>query len=330
MATQAKGSRSQIIYDCETTFKSTPSPVDAHVLPFVSESLRMTRNLIDSQSIRANRNQRQPVIGNREVAGDITVELDPYMGRMFYHALGTVTTSGSDPYSHTFTISDLPAGLVFEKKFDMDTDTYFIYNGCKINSMRVVVRPENFIETTFNIMGAAQTITTTSIDASPTDYAAGAYGGAFTGFEATIEENGVALGVVTEIEFTIENNLDGNVFVIDGTGERYSMPEGLTKVSGTLRALFDSTDLYNRALNNTETNIVVRLTQGSGAGTQDNEKVEFYMREVLLAPQAPAIAGPAGITVELPFVAYYQDGQSASALEIVLWNKQTIGAVTSV
>jgi len=324
MGIQAKGSKTAIIYDGETTFGTTRVAVDAHKLPFVSESLRQSRNLIDSQSIRSLRDTRAPARGNSEVAGDITVELDPYMGKLLFHALGTVSTTGSNPYSHTFTVYDLPPGITIEKQFtDLTIPEYFVYNGCKVNSMRVSVKTEGFIETSFSLMGAGETTSITSIDASPTDYSASAVGSAFNAFSAVIKEGGVQLGTVTEIEFTLENNLDGSVYVINGTGKRYSMPEGLAKVSGTLRALFDTMDQYNKAVNNTETSIEITISNGTGDGSAYNEKIIFQIDEVLLSPQSPAIGGPGGVLVELPFTAYYQDGASGSVFTVVLANTQT-------
>lgn len=328
MSTQARGSKAKIIYDIETTFKTTRSPADAHVLPFASESLRMSRNLIDSKTIRGNRNPQQPVRGNREVSGDLNVELDPYMGKMFYNALGTFTTKGSSPYSHTFVITELPVGMTFEKQFtDLDTAEYFVYNGCKINSFKASFKSEGFIDSTFNIIGAAETVTTTSFDATPTDYSTSAVGGAFDGFEATIKEGGSTLGTCTEIDFTLENNLDSSVYVIDGTGTRYSLPDGMVKVSGTVKCLFDSMTLYNKAINNQETSLQITLQHGTGSGAAYNERLEIYLDEVLLQPNAPVVSGPTGVLVELPFTAYYKDSANASALRFILWNTQTQAAI---
>lgn len=328
MATQATGSYTKIIYDNETTFSYVRASVDAHVLPFVSESLRMTRNLVESASIRGNRNPRSPVQGNREVGGDITVELDPYMGKLLYNALGTFTTAGSSPYSHTFTVSELPPGLTIEKQFlNLDTPEYFVFQGCRVNSMRMSFKPEGFIETVFNFMGATNTESVSSLDSTPTDYTASAVGDAFTGFDATIKENSVALGTVTELELTVENNLDGSLYVIDGTGKRYNIPSGLVRASGTLRALFTDMTLYNRAVNNTETSLEITLKKGTGDGSANNEQIKITLDEVLLTPQAPVINGPQGILVEFPFQCYYQDNASASSIRIELLNTQTQAAI---
>lgn len=320
--TQQKGSNAKIIYGTETTFKTAAS--DAHVLPFTSESFKMSRNLLDSATIRGSRQPIAPARGNVEITGDVTVELDPYMGRMLYHALGTFSTSGSNPYSHTFRISDLPAGLTIEKQFtDLATDSYMKYMGCKVNSMKIAVKQEGFVETTFSFMGATHTLSASSIDASPTDYTTSAVGGIFDGFEASLENDGANIAIVTNFDVTIENNLDGSVYVIGSSGDRYSLPDGLVKVSGNITCLFENTTMYNKAVNNNESSLRVTLTHLLGTGAAYNEKFDLFLDELLFAPNSPVVNGPNGIMVELPFTAYYKDGSRSSALAIVLWNTQT-------
>jgi len=326
---QAKGSKSKIIYNTETTFKTTRSPADAHVLPFVSESLRQTRNLIDSKTLTGVRDTAKPARGNKEVAGDITMELSPYIGKLFYNALGTFTSSGANPYSHTFKINDLPAGITIEKQFtDLTVPKYFVYNGCKVNSMKINIKPEGFIDTVFSFMGAVETVTAASFDSDATNYSSQAVGQQFDGFQATIMEGGVSLGICSEIEFTLENNLDGSIFVIDGTGTRYAMPEGMAKVSGNVKVLFEDTTMYDKAINNAETSLVITLTHGTGAGSANNEKIDFYIDELLFEPSAPVVSGPNGIMVDMNFTGYYNDGNRASSLAVILWNTQTAANIS--
>lgn len=321
---QAQGSKSRILMDSETTFATIANTAPT-LVPFVSESLRMNRNLIDSKTLRANRNPQKPARGNKDVSGDITVELDPYMGKLFYHALGTFTVSGTSPYSHTFTISDLPTGFTIEKQFtDLAVPEYFTYSGCKVNSMRISFGNEGFIESSFNIMGATQTVTAAAKLTSPTDWTTGTVGTQFDGFEAVITyEGGQTLGNATKLDLTIENNLDGSVYVIDGTGQRYSMPAGLVKVSGTVTVLFENVTMYNKAINNTESSLVITLTHGSGTGAANNEKLQIFINELLYQPQDPVVSGPTGILVDLPFIGYYQNDADASALKIILTNTAT-------
>jgi len=309
---EQRGSKSRIIYDTETVYKTTPSPADAWILPFASETLKLNRNLVESKVIRNTRNPSKPSRGNREVAGDITTELNPMMGRLFWNVLGTVSVTGvSSPYTHTFKISDLPAGMIFEKQFtDLDTPKYFQYKGCKLNTLKVTVKPEGMVDVVFGVMGAVETITATSFDGSATDQGHNP----FDGYEATITKDSSPLATVTELDFEINNNLDGSMYVLDGTGERRSLPDGLVKVSGNLKALFENDVLYAVALNHTECKLIVTFTKGSGVGTAGNEKLIVTIPELIFQPSAPTISGPTGLLVELPFVGYYNDSTEATAL----------------
>ncbi len=295
---------------------------DGLYVPFLSESLRMSRNLFSSNVVRSTRNPNMPTRGNREVAGDITTELNPHMGRLFKHVLGSYVRTNGGPYTHTFKVgaySDMPAGLQVEKQFT-DIAQYARYNGCKINSFGITVKSEGVIETKFGLMGAKETIATLPHDGSPTDFGHTP----FDGFEAVINQGGVALGIATEMNFTLENNLDGSVFVIDGSGERASLPMGIVKVTGQVTALFESMTLYNLAVAHTETSLQIILTKGTGAGTAGNEKLTFNFDEIIFKPQAPVISGPAGVMVELPFEAFYSNDADASALWIELINAQAL------
>ena len=292
---------------------------DGLYVPFLNESLRMSRNLTSSNVIRSTRNPNAPSRGNREVAGDITTEINPFMGRLFKHSLGSYVRSGAGPtYTHTFKIGVLPTGLQVEKWFE-DIAQYIRYNGCKVNSLKVDVKAEGILQVTFNLMGAKETVATLPHDGTPTDFGHTP----FDGFEAVINAAGsTPLGIATEVNFAIDNSLDGKNFVIGGGGERYSLPAGITKVTGQVTALFEDMTLYNLAVNHSETNLQIVLTKGTGAGTAGNEKLTFNFDEIIFKPQAPVISGPAGLMVELPFEAYYNNDADASALWIELINAQ--------
>jgi hypothetical protein len=294
---------------------------DGMYVPFLSESMRLSRNFTASNVIRSSRNPNKPARGNQEVAGDINTELNPWMGRLFKHLLGSYTRADAGPYTHTFKIGSLPTGLQIEKQFT-DILQYIRYNGCKINSHKGTIKAEGPLEGTFSFMGAKETVASPiqPHDPSPTDFGHNP----FDGFEAVINQGGVALGVATEVTYEINNNLDGSVYVIGGAGERYSIPAGKVKVSGKLTALFESMTLYNLAVAHTETSLQIVLTKGTGAGSAGNEKLTYNFDEVVFRPQAPVIAGDKGIVAELEFEAYYDNDADASACWIELKNANAL------
>ena len=319
---QQEGSSTVLIYKAEVTYNTVPhNDVDAMVLPFVSESVRLSRNLISSRTIRSSRNPLAPVRGNVDVAGDVTFELAHQYGKMLHLALGTYAAVSGESvglavgtYRHTFTIGTLPS-FAIEKQFpDLDTAKYFQYTGCKVNSLKVSVKSEGMIECSASFMGADETVANSTFAASAVDLGHQP----FDGFEAVIAEGGATLATASTVDFTIENNLDGNSYVIDGTGKRHSIPVGTAKVSGTIAVLFENVTLYNKAIANDESSLIVVLTKGTGVGTAGNEKLTFTIGELIFQPNTPGISGPLGILVELPFEAYYDNDAAASALKVVL------------
>ena len=313
--TQLQGSGVRIIYATENVFNVKSPLTDYQVLPFVSESLRLNRNLISSKTIRSDRNPQAPVRGNVEVSGDIAFELAPQHGRILRHSLGVLVSGVANTYEYT--IGPLPAGMTIEKQFVGIGGgyEYFQYTGCRINSLKMNFKSEGMIECSVSVMGANETLSATAADSSPEDVGHDP----FDGFQATITDvSAASLGNITELDFTVENNLDGSSYVIDGTGKRKALPAGSAKVTGTLKALFEDVTLYNKAINHTESSIKVVLQRGTGAGTAGNEKLTITISEVLFHPQAPVVGGPQGVVVELPFEAYYRDNADVSAIKMVL------------
>lgn len=146
----------------------------------------------------------------------------------------------------------------------------------------------------------------------------------FDGFSiATVKEGGSIIALVSSIDsLTIENGLDGGNYVIGGGGRRRSLPEGSVRVSGTLNALFESMDLYNKAVRYQESSIELTYKLGTGSGTAGNEQMKITIPELLYTPNTPEVQGPQGIMVSLPFEAYYDNDAAASAMWIELKNAE--------
>ncbi len=316
----ATGANTQIVIAKEASYKGDPSggAVKAKI-PFRSESIRLSRNLMSSQAIFSNRNPLKPVHGNIDVAGDLVVELTPYFTMLLYGALGSINTSGTGPYTHTIKVGSTLPSFKVEKGFT-DIGKYFLYSGCKVSSLRFDFSPEGFQIVTVSFVGANEVVSTSSFASSPTTYTYDP----FTGFEATINEGGSELGVVTAIrDLTINNNLDTNVYTFGSEGERYDLPEGVVAVSGTLTAFFESVDLYNKAVGGTETSLVITFIKGTGSGSAGNEKLVLTIPELLFSPRAPVISGRGGVLIELPFEGYYSDNTDQSTIKIEVYNTQS-------
>lgn len=311
---QAMGQNARIGFQLESQFKQDPTTPDVKILPFARESVQLTRDLISSNTLRATRNSARPVLGNKIIKGSIHLELQANIGTWFKAALGSVNTTGTGPYTHTFKIGELPS-LLIEKAFT-DTGEYYKYNGCLINKMNLNVKPEGFQELVFDIVAAKETISTFPFDSTPTELSFVP----FTGFEAAIEEGGSPILIVTEFNLTLENNLNYE-YVIGGGGEIYSLRAGKAKVSGNIRVLYENKTLYEKAKNSTDSSLKVKFIRGTGTGSEGNEYLEIYIPKLKYLPATPIADGDKGILIELPFEGF-TDSIDESSIVITLKNMQ--------
>ncbi len=317
---QATGANAKVIYDDEAQFGVTPGTPASLVLPIVSETVSAKRSLVKTNIIRGNRNQTQARRGNKDVSGSINTELNPYMGKLLKHLMGSKVTTGTGPYVHTLKVGALPTSLCFEKQFlDLATPEYFLYNGCRISKGSFEIGAEGIISFSLDFIGKKETSGTTSFHASPVDLGHNP----FDAFEATIQEGGGAIAVVSNVKFDIDNQLENGVYVIGGGGERRAIPEGSTLVSGTLTALFEDMATLNKAINYTESSLQITLTRGTGLGSAGNESLDIKIPELVYEQASPLISGPKGIVIELPFAAFYDNATEGSSIQMILKNTQT-------
>ncbi len=318
---QAKGSNVAIGYQLESAFATDPGAPALEKLYYTGEGLQLSRNIIESNTIQGSRNPAAPILGNHNVSGQLSCELQAYIGRLLKGALGSCVTTGSDPYTHTIKVgTDVPS-FTIEKGFtDLATPQYMKYNGCKIGSMSLNIKPEGFQEISFTFTGVKETVGTTPFDAAMTDLGKQSW----TGFEGSITEGGGAIATVIDASLNVENGLDESVYCIGGAGLRASLPEGMVKVSGSIKALFDSITLYEKAVAGTESSLEFVFAKGDGLGSAGNEKLTITIPELIYEPKTPVVSGPSGVMVDLAFRAYYGNDAAASAIHMVLMNTESV------
>jgi len=290
----------------------------------ISEDVKLSQELISSEEIQDTRNEAEPELGAVSVDGPLSCEFSPYRQRLYRAMVGGIAVTGAGaPYLYKAYVADLPS-FQYEKGFT-DIGKYHVMGGAKVATWKISLGPKGLAKLDLTWMAARETVRSRSYDPSPVVYAHKPY----SGFRARLKESalGTQLGVVTLAEIEGNNNLDGEQYVIDGTGERYDIPEGRIAVSGMLTCLFTNEDLYDKAKAGTTTKLVVELWHGTGAGTTaGNEKTTLTMDELKFKPQAPGIPGPQGIRIELPFIAFYSAGTNASSfvIETLLPNNTTL------
>ncbi len=293
----------------EAAFGVSPGAIDAMVLPIVSSGIKANRNLVNTSVLRGRRDPAKPFRGNVEVAGDVVVPVDRIaIGYWLQMLLGDPATTGTSIYTHVFTVKDSQTSWVLEHAYN-DVGVYLLYNGCKANTFKIDIGGDRELTATFGVMGAGEARGASSMDSSPSVLSYDV----FNQFDAAIQEGGATSAIITDASISVNNNLDGSIYVIGGAGKRARLPEGQIEITGSIKALFDDAALLDKAINGTESSLSITFTSGSYS-------LNLLIQELMFEQSSPGISTPGGLFTELNFTGYYEDGAAGSSFQATLVN----------
>ena len=296
----AQGSRSSLSYIVESTFGTTPAGNFTN-LPFSTHSLNLTKDRVAGNDIQADRMPRVDRHGNRQVAGDIAVDLrdgdyDAFLESALLNTWAlNVLKVGTTP--KFFSVEDYAA----------DIDQARLFTGLAVSTMGISLAPNQMVATTFGMVGKDMTISGTE---KTQDAASGA--APFDAYSGDISIGNVGgatpVAIVTSLDFTLTNSF-APTFVI-GDASAPSLEYGRAEVEGTLTAYFEDASLINRFINETETEIEVSVDDPTGANSYT-----FTFPRVKINSADVGVDGPTSRMVSMSFVALY-DATEGTNLKI--------------
>lgn len=313
MATWASNPNCQVLLDFETTFKTDPVTPAAIQLPINSNDLKVDQVPQPTNLIGAGRHSSAPWFGNKAMSGTLTGPVDLIaIGYILKMAMGAPATTGSGPYVHTYKIpSSLPTFLL--DKGWTDVAKYYKANGCVANGITFTFNETSQFLYSVPLLGAKETPGTSPYNGSPTDLSRPSK--IFDLQDVSdVSEGGSPVVTLEELSFNLANN---SVFGygLGSGGEATLKADGLPAVTGRLRGMFTDDTILAKARAKTESSLSITLTEGSYSLVISADELKY-------SQQAPAIAGPAGVYLDLTFLAYYQDDADETDLKIVLTNSQ--------
>lgn len=293
----AQGSRSSLSYITETTFGTTPSG-NFQNLPFSTHSLNLTKDRVTGNDIQADRMPRVDRHGNRQVSGDIVVDLRDTDYDDFLEAAMLNTWS-----SDVLKVGVTPKYFSIED-YAADIDQARLFTGCTVSSMAISLAPNQMVTTTFGMVGKDMSISTVEktqdapsgaqpFDAYSGDLAIGNVG------------NSSAVAIVTGLDFTLTNSF-APTFVI-GDDSAPSLEYGQAVVEGTLTAYFEDASLINRFLNEVESELVVSVDDPTGLNAYT-----FTFPKIKINSADVGVDGPTSRMINLSFVALYDSTEGTN------------------
>jgi hypothetical protein len=293
----AQGSRSSLSFVPEVTFGTTPAGNFTN-LPFSTHSLNLTKDRVAGNDIQADRMPRVDRHGNRQVAGDIVVDLrdgvyDDFLESAMLNTWSTTTLKvGTTP--KFFSIEDYAA----------DIDQARLFTGMAVSTMGISLAPNQMVTTTFGMVGKDMTISATQKTQT-----AAAGTAPFDSYSGDIAIGNVgsssAIAIVTGLEFTL-NNAFAPTFVI-GDSAAPSLEYGRAEIEGTLTAYFEDTALINRFLNETETELEVSVNDPTGTNAYS-----FLFPRIKINSADVGVDGPTSRIISMSFVALFDATENSN------------------
>lgn len=291
--TIANGAQHSLHYVAESTYGTTPSTPTWTPLPHTGTTLALTKDGIESEKLRGDRQVEDFRHGNKSVSGDVTGELE-------YAAFDDMLEAA---LCGSWTTDVLKAGttrrsFTFERKFaDLATPEYHRYTGCEVNALSISVSPNAMVTTTFGIIGKDLTTNTSQVASSV--YSSDVGNSPFDSFTGSILEGGSSIGVVTAFELSLENGIEPLFAVGSQTTNRPSI--GKSRLTGTLTTYFESKALYDKFINETSSSISLTLTD------LDGNDYLIELGNVKYNSGQPDVSGEGAVTIALEFVGLYDD-----------------------
>lgn len=296
----ANGSRHSLRLVPEVTYGVTPATPAFINVRHTGTTLGLSKEALQSEEIRDDRQIADFRHGARQVGGDITVELSYGSFDTILEGLlgGTWAVDAPSVGIDTLTAGVQRRSYTVERFFgDIATldKPYHRFTGVEFNSAAIQINANAMITATFSVVG--KDLTTDSAIVAGATYGAATTTSPLDSFTGALEENGAVIAVITEITLNIENGLDPR-FVV-GSKSTILPSIGRSNVSGSITAYFENSLLLDKFINETESSIKVALPDGAG------NELRIALPRIKYNGGQPDVQGDGPITLSLPFQGLY-------------------------
>lgn len=312
MSGSARGTYAQTIMSEEVTQGTAPTTPNSLWLPTVSNSLAMKRGFVKSRVITGNRNDTEPSLGRKMIAGQHVMQPDSRsLDFLTKHIFPSQTVTGAGPYTKVGKIGLLPPGLTLEKYFS-DLGDVYRHLGCRIGQWQLSINDEGHLEITQDITGFDEVDDTALLDAAPKKYAVSP----FLLPSLTVNEGGSPLTVMKNLQITISQNLDGESGRTIGSGGALTeLPEGTYGVSFSFEALYRDKVLIAKA----RAGAISSLSLSFPSKTAGHSWA-IAMNEIEYEVDDPIYSGPTGVLIPMKGMAFWKADAANSMIVSTLIN----------
>lgn len=287
----ANGSRHSLRMIPEVTYGVTPATPKWTPVRNTGVTLALTKESLQSEEIRDDRQIADFRLGARQVGGDINFELSyGSFDVLLEAALGGTWTSNvlkSGTQRRSFSMERFFGDISSANK------PFHRFTGVEINTLALAINANAMITGSFSVIGKGMTTDTAIVTGAtydpPTTTAP------LDSFTGTLTESGTQIAVVTEIALSLENTLD--VRFVVGSKETILPSIGRSNCTGNITAYFEDSRLLDKFLNETNSSLEFTLPDAEG------NSYKFTVPRLKYTGGQPDVSGEGPITLNMPFQA---------------------------
>lgn len=281
---RAYGANAQLLGQFEATYGTSPVS-DFIKFPFISSQVGSEQGLIESDLLGQGRDPAQPIRDVINVEGDLTVPVDVrYIGYWLHALFGTPTTTGTDPYIHTFTSGKTVLPSLSLEVGTPEANSYFMNAGVRANSIQVSFERSGGAKATINCIAQGESRALASAGGTPASLNITR----FNQFQGSVKKDGTQLGNVVGAQFTYTNNME-KIETIRDDGKIDGADPTVAALTGSIDVRFSDTTLLDAATNNTP------VALSFGYTIDADHSLIFTAHEVYLPKPKLPIDGAGGI-----------------------------------
>lgn len=292
----ANGSAVELYYVFLTAGGAIPATPTWKPIRFVSENLGRNTTEITSNEITTGRQKPRNKQGTYSSTATVQVELSS----------GSFDELIQAAFQGTWAANILKVGstrrkmAILERHTDINQD--YIAMGMEVSGLTLNAPVNSPVNLTFDLSGASleplATLPTGSTFDSPTSTEI------MVTTEGFFKEDGTTIGYATDFSINFNNNMSPNFVLFQR--EAYDQSNEVFSCGGSFSAGFVDETLYDKFLNQTQTNIEVKLTDGTKSLTIELPNAAYTNGD-------KAVGGPGSIIANYTFTAGYDSSESTTA-----------------
>jgi len=296
---QSHGSQASLAYEVEDVFGTVNALPSLKKIPYKTHSLDLTKNLVEGEDQYGDRMRRHSRHGTRNPAGSLEIDLrstayDDFIASALMSDWSgtTLKTGGTQKF---FTIEEHAA----------DINKFRLFNGLSVSQLNVSAATDQAVQTTLEMVGSDMIHSNTSaMVGSPADADTHE---PFDTHSGLVLDAGTSLGVVTSLDFSINNSFSASPVI--GQQTPYGLEYGNSQVSGTLVLRYVNADVIQKFIDEVESSLSVTFDDSTGTNGYT-----FTFPRIKYNGGSVPVSNPTARLVTLPFVALFDSTEGSDVV----------------